>query len=46
MPLVKMTSRTSYVIGRNGRIVMVHSDMSWKDHVGRTLAAVNALNKR
>ncbi len=46
MPLMKMTSRTSYVIGRNGRIAMVHSDMSWKDHVAKTLAAVHAMERR
>jgi peroxiredoxin len=42
---MKMTSRTSYVIGRNGRIAMVHSDMSWKDHVAKTLAAVKAIDR-
>jgi len=38
-----MTSRTSYVIGRNGRIAMVHSDMNFNEHVEKTLAAVRAL---
>lgn len=37
------TKRTSYVIGRNGRIVLVHSDMDYKDHVRLTLAAVRKL---
>jgi peroxiredoxin Q/BCP len=39
-----MTSRTSYVIARDGRVVMVHSDMDWREHVSRTLAAVRALD--
>lgn len=38
-----MSNRTSYVIARDGRIVMVHSDLDWKDHVARTLAAVKTL---
>ena len=49
MPLVgavsTMTNRTSYVIGRDGRIVMVHSELDWKDHVAKTLAAVQVLKK-
>lgn len=40
-----MTDRTSYVISRNGRIVMVHSDMDWSQHVAKTLAAVRALRR-
>ncbi len=40
-----LSSRTSYVIGQNGRILMVHSDGDYRGHVRRTLAAVNALNK-
>ena len=43
LPLVRMTNRTSYVIARDGRIVMVHSDMDWSQHVAKTLAAVKAL---
>ena len=43
LPLVGMSNRTSYVIARDGRIVLVHSDMDWKDHVAKTLAAVQAL---
>ena len=46
MPLAAVTNRTSYVIGRDGRIVMVHSDMGWKEHVAKTLAAVNSLARR
>lgn len=39
----ELTDRTSYVINQKGRIVMVHSDLDWKDHVAKTLAAVRAL---
>jgi peroxiredoxin len=38
-----MTNRTSYVIGRNGRIAFVHSDLDWSEHVAKSLAAVKAL---
>ncbi len=41
----ELTDRTSYVIDRRGRIVMVHSELDWKDHVAKTLAAVRALKK-
>lgn len=44
--LTTMSNRTSYVIGRNGRIAFVHSDLDWSEHVSQTLAAVKALNKR
>jgi peroxiredoxin len=40
-----ITSRTSYVIDRNGRIVFVHSDMDWREHVQMTLAAVKKLKR-
>ena len=40
-----MSNRTSYVIGQNGRVVMVHSDSDWREHVSRTLAAVRALKR-
>ena len=40
-----LTTRTSYVIGRDGRIVMVHDDLDWSQHVAKTLAAVKALKK-
>ena len=46
LPLVGMTNRTSYVIARDGRIVMVHSDLDWKDHVAKSLAAVRALEAK
>jgi peroxiredoxin len=39
----ELTTRTSYVIDRSGRIVMVHSDLDWSQHVAKTLAAVRAL---
>lgn len=41
-----MSDRTSYVIAPDGRIVMVHSDLDWREHVSRTLAAVQALKPR
>jgi peroxiredoxin len=41
----ELADRTSYVIDRKGRIVMVHSDLDWKDHVAKTLAAVRALKR-
>src|SRR4029453_5724049 len=38
-----LTTRTSYVIARNGKIVMLHDDLDFSQHVARTLAAVKAL---
>ncbi|MFL6752913.1 MAG: peroxiredoxin [Sphingomicrobium sp.] len=38
-----LTTRTSYVIDRKGRIVMVHDDLDFSQHVAKTLAAVKAL---
>jgi peroxiredoxin len=38
-----ITTRTSYVIDRNGKIVMVHDDLDFSKHVSKTLAAVEAL---
>jgi peroxiredoxin len=46
LPVVGMSNRTSYVIARDGRIAMVHSDLDWKDHVAKTLAAVRALKPK
>ena len=40
-----MTKRTSYVIARDGRIVMVHDDLDWSQHVAKALAAVKALKR-
>jgi peroxiredoxin len=49
MPVVgklrTMSNRTSFVIASDRRIVMVHSDLGWKDHVAKTLAAVRALQR-
>lgn len=42
----ELTDRTSYVIDRSGKIVMVHSDLDWSQHVAKTLAAVKALPKK
>ena len=39
------TTRTSYVIDRRGRIVMVHDDRDFSQHVAKTLAAVRALKR-
>jgi peroxiredoxin len=41
----ELTDRTSYVIDRSGRIVFVHSDLNWSEHVQKTLAAVKSLKK-
>jgi len=38
-----ITTRTSYVIGKNGKVVMVHDDLDFSQHVAKTLAAVKAL---
>lgn len=45
LPVVRMTNRTSYVIAPDGRVTFVHSDLSWKEHVDKTLAAVRALKR-
>lgn len=39
-----LTDRTSYVIGQNGKVVMVHSDLDWRKHVALTLKAVQAMH--
>lgn len=41
-----VTSRTSYVIARDGRVAFVHNDRNPADHVAQTLAAVRRLTKR
>ena len=41
----EMTDRTSYVIDRSGKIVFVHSDLDWSEHVAKTLAAVKGLKR-
>ena len=38
-----LSSRTSYVIGTNGRVRMVHSNLDYRDHVRLTLEAVQAM---
>lgn len=38
-----ITTRTSYVIDRSGKIVMVHDDLDFSQHVSKSLAAVKAL---
>ena len=38
-----ITTRTSYVIGKDGKVVMVHDDLNFAEHVSKTLAAVKAL---
>ena len=49
MPVVNavkpMTNRTSYVIDQRGRVVFVHSDLDWSEHVQKTLAAVKSLKR-
>jgi peroxiredoxin Q/BCP len=35
-----ITTRTSYVIGKDGKVVMVHDDLDFSQHVAKTLAAV------
>lgn len=44
--MANATSRTSYVIGQDGRIRFVHSDLDYRDHVRLTLQAVQALRPR
>ena len=43
LPLVKISNRTSYVIGKNGQIAYSYSAMSATGHVANTLAAVRQL---
>jgi len=38
-----LTTRTSYVIAKDGKITMVHDDLDFSQHVAKTLAAVQAL---
>ena len=38
-----ITTRTSDVIGKDGKIVMVHDDLDFSQHVAKTLAAVRSL---
>ncbi|MFN6934772.1 MAG: peroxiredoxin [Tsuneonella sp.] len=41
-----LTSRTSYVIDQRARIVFVHEDLDYKDHVRLTLEAVKKLKAK
>ena len=41
-----MTSRTSYVIGRDGKVKMVYTNMNYAEHVKRTLEAVRAMQSK
>lgn len=41
-----ITTRTSYVISRKGKVVMVHDDLDFSEHVAKTLAAVRSLKGR
>jgi len=38
-----ITTRTSYVIGKDGKIAMVHDDLDFSQHVAKTLAVVQTL---
>ena len=40
-----LSNRTSYVIGKDGRIKMAHSDLDWREHVNLTLAKVRELRR-
>jgi peroxiredoxin Q/BCP len=39
---IPYASRTSYVIAPNGTVIYAYADMSWKNHVANTMAAVKA----
>jgi peroxiredoxin len=38
-----LSNRTSYVIGRDGKIKFSHSELDWRNHVSMTLAKVQQL---
>jgi peroxiredoxin len=40
-----ITTRTSYVIDRSGKVVLVHDDLDYSEHVAKTLAAVKSLRR-
>jgi len=42
----ELSDRTSYVIGQNGKIAFVHSDLNPAEHVSTTMAAVKALKAK
>jgi peroxiredoxin len=39
------SDRTSYVIGKDGKIVLAYTDMKPNDHITKTLEAVKSLKK-
>ena len=41
----EMSNRTSYVIGKNGKIIGVHSEMSPLGHISSTLAVLQAAKR-
>ena len=41
-----LSNRTSYVIGRDGKVKLAHSDLDWREHVSRTQAKVKELKGR
>ena len=45
IPAVQYSARTSYVIGKDGKIAFAYSNMNPDQHVAQTLAAVKALKK-
>lgn len=45
LPAVGMSNRTSFVIAPDGRIAYAYSDLSHKNHVANTLAAVRRLKR-
>lgn len=42
----ELSDRTSYVIGQDGKIAFVHSDLNPAEHVSTTMAAVKALKAK
>ena len=45
-PRAGWSDRTTYVIGRDGRIAFVYSDLKPNEHIARSLAAVRALQRK
>lgn len=41
-----ISSRTSYVIDRSGKVRMAYTNMDYKEHVSRSLATVQGLGKK
>ena len=38
-----LSNRTSYVIGKDGKVKLAHSDLDWREHVNLTLAKVREM---